>query len=116
MKEMFREWGQTEPGGASEYLNGLPDSPTKDYAVSAFAKEISHEDPKVAMQWATSIQDEASRVSTLESTARTWYRQDQEAAQQWIEQSNLPQESIENITAPPERGNRGNFFRRFRDR
>ena len=108
--------GQTEPGGASEYLNDLPDSPTKDYAVSAFATEISREDPEVAVQWATSIQDEASRVSTLESTASSWYRQDQEAALQWIEQSNLPQESIENITAPPERGNRGNFFRRFRDR
>ena len=108
--------GQTEPGGGSEYLNDLPDSPTKDYAVSAFAREISREDPEVAMQWATSIQDEASCVSTLESIARNWYRQDQEAAQQWIEQSNLPRESVEKITAPSERGNRGDFFSRFRDR
>ena len=114
MKEMFREWGQTEPEGASAYLNDLPDSPTKDYAVSAFAREISREDPEVAVQWATSIQDEASRVETLESTARSWYRQDQEAAQAWIDQSDLPQESVEKITAPSERGNRaGDFFRRF---
>ncbi|MEZ5299230.1 MAG: hypothetical protein R3F11_00940 [Verrucomicrobiales bacterium] len=47
----FREWTQRDAVAASEYLAAMPDSASKDYAVSGFAQTLARQDPESAVAW-----------------------------------------------------------------
>jgi hypothetical protein len=59
---------------------------------------VVHDNPAAAIDWASSIQDPESRTSALVDTGRVYMRKDPEAARQWLENSNLPQEAVQRIT------------------
>ena len=105
-EEALDEWTERDPLAASEYLSKMPDSAAKNAAIEGFSTELAEEDGESAVTWAETITDPELRTRTLERVARDWYRQDKEAASQWLLQSGLPEESITNIAESAERGRR----------
>lgn len=111
MESAFQEWEESDAAGASAYLQGMESSPAKDAAISGFVADLGGEEPAMAIQWAESIESEATRTKALTDVATDWYQADPVAAGAWIENSGLPVESVQQITAP--RDNRAEMFRRF---
>jgi hypothetical protein len=102
-KEALDEWTEKDPLAASEYLSQMPDSAAKNSAIDGFARELAGDDGEAAVTWAQTITDANLRTETLSQVARDWYRQDQNAASEWLITSGLPEETITNI-AQPDRG------------
>ena len=97
---------------AGDWLNSLPAEPSLDPAVDAFARRISDDDPQGALSWAESIIDPDLRTQSVTNVGQEWYRQDPEAATQWVENSQLPSEVQAAIVNPPpeSRNDRRGFF------
>jgi hypothetical protein len=67
-----------------------------------YALWISWEHPEKALMWASLIDDEDKRRSTLVTIARRWLREDEATANAWLEQSELTEEQREQArTFPP---------------
>jgi hypothetical protein len=80
-----------------EALNGTADYPA---AVRGFVDATARKDPAAAVQWALAIPSEGGggavqvqRSAALERAAGEWFKQNPEAARQWVETAPLtPQE------------------------
>ena len=56
-----------------------------------FARQVSVDSPEEAIQWAQKIEEAAERELSLVRIARRWRRQDEAAAEAWLQQSDLPE-------------------------
>jgi hypothetical protein len=83
----------TNLASVAPLLNQMPDDKTRDEALRVFAGELSKTDPPLAMQWATTISDDAQRQVAMVTVASSWLAKDRIAATRWIEQSPLPPEA-----------------------
>jgi hypothetical protein len=81
----------------------MPTSPQRDNAISGFSNGYAWQNPQVAIQWANDISDPALRTQTLTRTGQIYFRQNPEAARTWLESSNLPPETQQQILNPPRR-------------
>ena len=114
MESAFQEWEEADAEGASAYLQNMESSPAKDAAISGFVSDLGKDEPAMAIEWAQTIENEATRTDALTDVGRDWYREDPDAASNWIETSGLPVESVEKITAPSD--DRAAMFRRMMGR
>lgn len=114
MESAFQEWEESDAEGASAYLLNMESSPAKDAAIAGFVSDLGKDEPAAAIEWANTIENEATRTEALTDVAKDWYREDAEAAGAWIETSGLPVEAVKEITTP--RDNRGDMFRRMMGR
>jgi len=107
LSETFERWTRDDATAASEYLQGMDDSPGRDAAVGSFARELDREDPVLAAQWASSISDTEQRTETLQAVGSSWMRTDPEAARAWLPTSGLSEEAQTQIIEQPARGGWG---------
>ncbi|MGK0186170.1 MAG: hypothetical protein ACI9R3_001953 [Verrucomicrobiales bacterium] len=114
MESAFQEWEESDAEGASAYLQNMESSPAKDAAIAGFVSDLGKDEPAAAIQWANTIENEATRTEALTDVAKDWFNEDADAAGSWIETSGLPVESVKEITTP--RDNRGDMFRRMMGR
>jgi hypothetical protein len=108
----MERWAKKDPVAAGEYLTDMPQSATRDNAVSSYACEVDGSDPQIAAEWAGSIQNEEMRIDTLNAVARSWVRSEPEEARAWLPNSGLPAEQQERILSDADR--RDDFRARFR--
>jgi hypothetical protein len=85
-------WSQNDPYAAATWLGTLSQSPSRDAAVGAFARQLAASDPQTAAQWAQTIGNESGRDAQLESIVRSWLNTDSNRAMAWINASSLSDE------------------------
>ena len=96
----MQRWAASDAGAAANWLGHLPDSASRDQAVSTFAGRISSSDPQAALQWAATIGDQGMRDSQTESAARSWLKTDPRSATAWISNSTLPNDTKTRLLTP----------------
>ncbi|MCC6354842.1 MAG: hypothetical protein IT577_13215 [Verrucomicrobiae bacterium] len=95
------EWAEKDPNAAGNWLNNnITAGPDGDRLISSYARNISDQDPAAAVQWAGSISDEGYRSRATVELARNWYRQDQKAAEAWLQSAPLSEEQKREVTRP----------------
>lgn len=62
-----------------------------------YARMLAAEDPEQAMELASEVPLEEERMIVLADVARTWYRIDSEAAEQWLAQSPLTESNRQKV-------------------
>jgi hypothetical protein len=67
----------------------LPD-PEFDAAVEVVVRSLAESSPDEAAEWALLIQDERQRRRSLQMASWMWHRQDPEALDAWLQESDLP--------------------------
>jgi len=110
-------WARRDRKEALEWMRRQIDSPKPPAWITPlygeFARQVSVDSPEEAIQWAQKIDEEGERELTLVRIARRWLRQDEAAAEAWLEQSDLSERARqsardlslpENLPEPPQEG------------
>lgn len=87
--ETIEDWADKDPNAAGTWLGQQELTPEMDPAVSAFAREITRDDPESALAWSSIISDDRRRTETMARVGRDWFRRDKAAATQWVEQNEI---------------------------
>ena len=102
----FRIWLREAPEEAEAWLDSaLPDpDPALDPAVAELAFHLSGSSPALALDWATRIQEEKLRFSSLVRVSRAGWKKDPQAVTAWLgKNEDLPEKVRQRIL----RGKRG---------
>jgi hypothetical protein len=94
---IIQEWTRYDLSASAEWLNTLPPSPELDRAVISYTFRAAEEDPKTAMTWAESIEDERRRMWMMERVAATWKSQAPESFVNYLGASDLTDEQRERL-------------------
>jgi len=92
-KELVKGWIKKDPDGSLDWVNSFEHSHQRDLAVEQIARSLVSKSPKIAMEWASSIADEERFTSSLQNTYQRWANADREAAQSWLVETELINES-----------------------
>ncbi len=94
--ELMKIWAPQNTEVSGEWLAGLPEgSVSRDMGVSAYASEISKDNPEAAAQWLATISDEPTRQGAAQKVLGNWMKQDGTAALAWAQENNvLPAEQL----------------------
>ena len=71
--------------------------PSLEPAIAFYALTMLREGPEAALAWATKLSDEKLRRETLIRIGAVWMRRDAEAAQAWLEASELDPAGREDV-------------------
>ena len=108
MREAMQPLARTDSAAALEVIGSLDDSPARDRAVSTFVFTARDGDLAETVQLAATIGDDETRERAVSLTARRWIAEDQEAATNFFESSDLiAPETLERIQSGG--GNRPRF-------
>jgi hypothetical protein len=104
----FRSWIQMDRKGAHEWLLSVLPNPELDPAIKEAIKELLPKDPGASMVWAQRLDDEARRHSESVRVGIRWRGKDPGAFNEWLRESDLPEETRQKILAatPQQRGTR----------
>lgn len=91
-EQAMKEWVKKDPLSASEWLQKLPKSESRDGATDAFVNAIRFESPGDAFVWAASIGDDELRLENLNKVIQTWLGQGGfAAARKALTEAKLPE-------------------------
>jgi hypothetical protein len=109
----FRSWIQLDAKGAQEWLLSALPNPELDPAVKETIRRLLPKDPGASMVWAQRLDDEAKRHSESVRVGIRWRGKDPEAFNEWLKESDLPEETRQKIlAAPPSPQQRGARMKR----
>jgi len=94
-------WAKEDPQAAGEWLNEKEVGPKMDPVLSTYARVVSGENGAAAMEWAIAISEPKLQERTIRQVGQNWYRQDKEAVEEWLPQSDLAPETQKAIQNPP---------------
>lgn len=94
-------WAKKDPQAAGEWLNEKEVGPQMDPILSTYARVVSNENGAAAMEWAVAISEPKLQDKTVRQVGQNWYRQDKEAVEAWLPQSELSAETQKAIQNPP---------------
>jgi hypothetical protein len=104
VKGAFNGWWVDDRPGFEKWIETMAPNgkvePWLQPALELYAASLSWEDPHKALEWGARIDDDAARERTLMNVARIWRRTDVAAADAWLEQSPLSEESREAVRNP----------------
>jgi hypothetical protein len=80
----FSKWWQIDRDEADAWITSVELSPGLDPALAFYARQVSRSDPRGAVEWANQIQDSKLRKKAILPILRAWYRQEPEAARDWL--------------------------------
>lgn len=94
----YATWAQRDRESALEWLEqkvaeGPEPEPWLEALYGEYARQIAADSPEEALQWAERVEEENEREITLVRIARSWRRQDEEAAEAWLAQSSLSEQA-----------------------
>jgi hypothetical protein len=90
MREGFRQWLMDDRTGALAWVRKTGVSPELDPALELFASATGYHDPTEGLDWAARIRNADLRERATVNVGRMWMARDQEAAEAWLETSDLP--------------------------
>ena len=94
-------WAKEDPQAAGEWLNEKEVGPQMDPILSTFARVVSSDNGAAAMEWAVAITEPKLQDRTIRQVGQNWYRQDKEAVEAWLPESELSPETQKAIQNPP---------------
>lgn len=98
---VMENWAKKDPQAAGQWLNEKEVGPQMDPVLSTYARVVSNENGAAAMEWAVAISEPNLQDKTVRQVGQNWYRQDKEAVEAWLPQSELPPETQKAIQNPP---------------
>ena len=98
---VMENWAKKDPQAAGEWLNEKEAGPQMDPVLSTYARVVSNENGAAAMEWAVAISEPKLQDKTVRQVGQNWYRQDKEAVEAWLPQSELSAETQKAIQNPP---------------
>ena len=96
-RNMASGQGGADPFVAAEQINAMPESVDKDYALSGYASGARWRYPETAADAALSINDPDIREDALLSSASYYLRREPNNAKEWLANSGLSDDLIEQI-------------------
>lgn len=97
--ELMKIWAPQDTEKSGEWLASLPSgSVSRDMGVSAYASEISKDNPEAAAQWLETIGDADTKEGATQKVLGNWMKQDSAAAVEWaVENGALPEEQLQQM-------------------
>ncbi|MGK0187098.1 MAG: hypothetical protein ACI9R3_002884 [Verrucomicrobiales bacterium] len=97
--ELMKIWAPQDTELSGQWLADLPQgSVSRDMGVSAYASEISKDNPEAAAQWLGTIGDADTKQGATQKVLGNWMKQDGAAALAWAEENNaLPAEQLQQM-------------------
>ncbi len=83
LREVFREWGQSDLPAALSYWKQHPELPVDSSILTSAISLISRVNPELALQQALTLPTAAARQSSVESVIGSWHFRDADAALRW---------------------------------
>ncbi len=77
-------WCRKDIEAAAAWLNSIPPSPGKDFAINQLVPNLASQYPVHAMDWAVSIADEGQRANAIGHAMKSWAKQDPAGASQFL--------------------------------
>lgn len=88
-REAFREWlAENGPEGVAEWMQSM---------LELVAIDLGKVDAHNGLAWAREIKDDEDRRRTVTTVLQNWRRRDREAADAWLDQTNLPADMVERV-------------------
>gem|GEM_PF-4785034 len=87
------------PAEAQDWLESLPESPSRDHALVSFVNGRKDSDPKTSIEFAMSISDESQRWRMARRTLASWLGQNRKAAETWMQEAQLTPQQIADVRA-----------------
>jgi hypothetical protein len=100
VKAGFNRWLQTDEEGARAWLDEVAPAPGLDVAVRAIVRQTIQDSPETAMGWAQRIHDPDLRYRVVVGVGNRWLFKDTDAANAWLAESGLPEETKAAISNP----------------
>ena len=99
IQKLMEIWATQDTEASGEWLASLPPgSVSRDMGVSAYATEISKDNPEAAAQWLDTIGDENTKQRASQRVLGNWMKQDGAAALEWAQTNNvLPEEQLQQM-------------------
>jgi len=97
----FRSWMQLDHKAAEPWLLSMLPNPALEPAIMEAVKALLPRDPGRAMEWAKRLHDEKQRNAQLVRVGIRWGGRDPEALEEWLQESDLPEETRKMILAAP---------------
>lgn len=92
----FFAWRHYDSQGLSTWLEEMKVEDVEPWfrpAAGRYAVMLAHTHPAKALEWAALVEDDQERELVLLTVARRWLRNDERAAEAWLEQSPLSEEA-----------------------
>lgn len=83
------EWAKSNPMALAEWINEMPNSRSRDGAVSALVESLAAYDYSQAFAWSTTIQDKDTREWKLQHTLESYAEMDPAGAKTLLEEADL---------------------------
>ncbi len=83
LREVFREWGQSDLPAALSYWKQHPELPVDSSVLASAIFLLSRVNPELALQQALALPTAAARQSSVEFVISEWYNRDADAALRW---------------------------------
>jgi hypothetical protein len=97
----FRVWARRAPQEGEMWLrSSLPDARLAP-AIVELVRGLAPTQPASAVTWAALIEDEAARRRATIQAGHSWWRRDRQAAQAWLDASDLPEDVERQIKERP---------------
>lgn len=88
-----RTWARQDPDGFGGWVDDLQPGPLKDHGATILVGDFTNQGEFArALEWSARMSDDAYRRSSAQSAFSQWKSRDQEAAFQWFEQTELPED------------------------
>jgi hypothetical protein len=97
----FRSWIQIAPEAAQSWLRSALPNPALEPAVMEAFKRLLQTDPGASMAWVQLLEDEAVRHTQSVRVGVRWRGENKVAFDDWMEESDLPEETRREILAAP---------------
>jgi hypothetical protein len=89
IESMVYEWTHTDFQAAANWINSVPDGPTKNTAIRSYAETVSEYEPETAAQWALTLPPGKDRDSTLNRIYQNWPKDDPAAKEAFKQQHGI---------------------------
>ena len=89
IESMVRGWTQSDFQAAGNWINSVPDGPTKNTAIRSYAETVSKYEPETAAQWALTLPPGKDRDSTLNRIYQNWPKDDPAAKEAFKQQHGI---------------------------
>ena len=100
VRRAFLEWSKADRAGAKAWLASISPTDFHGPAIEVWAGRLLAQEPVEAIGWCERILDTARQLRCLESAARSWYTRDAVAAETWLQQSPLDEETRSRVRRP----------------
>jgi hypothetical protein len=100
VQEAYRTWLSRDHENAMAWMRGAELEPWLEPAFVLFTVSLSRKSPEEALEWAGRLRDEERRREAFMKIGRVWHLADPDAAQAWLDRSELSEKDRNWVLEP----------------